>query len=312
LIQEIIDPIVDLVHQLNYRKALPWIDLALGSYFLWVTNEEDQSLSHLNQALKIAEEIKSRAALWLAVYCLWSHHTENCEFEKVDKEYERLLGWSKAANDISSISYLKAYFSAMVYAPQGRIDLALETSREALKIAMTCNDRVKCVAYFGSGVAKFTKGSFDEAEENLLKSVEFCEKSGSFFYGAFATAYLSWIYFELENYQKALHFLNEGVLLLERSGAFSEFSFIIKSLLAATRLLNGHKDIDLNELLEFYERTNTKQIKIAIAYNIGIILINIDDQHVIETEDWFLQMILACETSTRSRRMGGDIREEVG
>ncbi|MCJ7717173.1 MAG: tetratricopeptide repeat protein, partial [Anaerolineales bacterium] len=160
------------------------------------------------------------------------------------------------------------------------------------------SDRAKCVAYFGSGVANFGKGSFDEAEEDLLKCLEFCEKSGHFFWGAVATPYLGWIYFELENYQKALHFLNEGVLLLERSGAFFELSFIIKSLLAATRLLNGHKDIDLSELLEFYERTNIKQSKIHIAYNIGIILINIDDQHVIETEDWFLQMILACETST--------------
>ncbi|MBW1985368.1 MAG: AAA family ATPase, partial [Deltaproteobacteria bacterium] len=46
--KEIIDPIVDLVHQLNYRKALPLIHIVLGTYFLYVTNEEDQGLSHLN------------------------------------------------------------------------------------------------------------------------------------------------------------------------------------------------------------------------------------------------------------------------
>jgi len=64
--------------------------------------------------------------------------------------------------------------------------------------------------------------------------------------------------------------------------------------------LNNDKDIKLSAVFEYYENINVKVAKGWAARYIGEILLNIDDQHITEAEDWVKK---AIETDKRNSTM---------
>jgi tetratricopeptide (TPR) repeat protein len=65
----------------------------------------------------------------------------------------------------------------------------------------------------------------------------------------------------------------------------------MKISIALAKVMNDEKDINLNEILKCYEDIKNKWVR-GVALNcIGKILLNIDDQHFSEAEDWIKRSI---------------------
>ncbi|PQP33462.1 hypothetical protein C6A37_12790, partial [Desulfobacteraceae bacterium SEEP-SAG9] len=73
---------------------------------------------------------------------------------------------------------MKSDIAFWIYFLQGRIENSYDTSHEALKIADESGDVFsKAHAYLAHGVSYFGKGYLKEAEEHLLKAVDFAERT---------------------------------------------------------------------------------------------------------------------------------------
>ena len=55
--------------------------------------------------------------------------------------------------------------------------------------------------------------------------------------------------------------------------------------------MNNEKDINLTEIFKWHEDIKNKWIKGLVPNIIGVILLNIDDQHISEAEDWIKRSI---------------------
>lgn len=89
------------------------------------------------------------------------------------------------------------------YYYQGKINLAYDTSLEALRIAEESGDIwSKGVTYSAHGFSCFGKGMWEEAERHLLKGQEFCEKIDLHGWNAIAQGSLAELYMETGTIQK--------------------------------------------------------------------------------------------------------------
>ena len=71
------------------------------------------------------------------------------------------------------------------------LELAYQTSQEALKISEESGDILsKAHAHYTLGLVYYCKGFLEEAEEHLLKSVDFCQKSNQLAFVAVANTLL--------------------------------------------------------------------------------------------------------------------------
>ena len=57
--------------------------------------------------------------------------------------------------------------------------------------------------------------------------------------------------------------------------------------------MNKEKELDLNDILKCYDDNKLKRYEGPMLSCIGEILLNIDDQHISEAEDWIMKAIEA-------------------
>ena len=126
-----------------------------------------KALEYLKKALKIGEELNDPLTLVLGKYWMGHCLSFNCEFEKALHCFKKALEINVAANAQWGISAIKSCI-AINYFYQGNIDLAYETSQEALRIADESGDIYsKAHAYTFHGMSCYGKGNLEEAKEHL-------------------------------------------------------------------------------------------------------------------------------------------------
>ena len=69
-------------------------------------------------------------------------------------------------------------------------------------------------------------------------------------------------------------------------------------------MLNSEKDVNLNEIFKFYENNKLNCFEGQMLRYIGEILLNIDDQHMNEAEDWIKKAIEANERNSTRFHLG--------
>jgi tetratricopeptide (TPR) repeat protein len=79
-----------------------------------------------------------------------------------------------------------------------------------------------------------------------------------------------------------------------------------KIALARAKLMNNEKDIDLESLYVHVYENNVKIYDGLMLRFIGEILLNIDDQHISEAEDWIKKAIEADRTNGLVLYLGWD------
>jgi tetratricopeptide (TPR) repeat protein len=197
-----------------------------------------------------------------------------------------------------------AYFTHWYH---GKMDMAFRTSNEGLQIAEESGDIYpKAMAYVIHGASCYGKGLLEEAEKYLLKGLEFCERINFAVWDAAAQFHLGDTYFEMGDFLKSKEHYKKASWAFERNQSFPSWVGFGKVGVARSKVLNEEKDLDL-ESLYAHSRNNKLNVPEGwIQRYIGEILLNIDDQHISESEHWIRNAIEADQRNRMMFHLGKD------
>ena len=133
----------------------------------------------------------------------------------------------------------------------------------------------------------------EEAKKHLLKGAEFCEKINFAGIDALAHMYLGETYFESGEYQQSKNHYSKAIWHLENCKLLPSNIKWNTISLARAKVMNNAKDINLNEIFKYHENNKYKSYEGRILNCIGEILLNIDEYHKSESEDWIKRAIAA-------------------
>jgi predicted ATPase/class 3 adenylate cyclase len=287
-----VDQIVNLALNRNYKKRISQIFIVFGHHKGLVEEDIPKAIEYLEKALKIGEELNDFVSLAIGNAIIGLIFSLNCEFAKSLYHYEKSLEINIMANNLWGISYMKTQFVIWVYYFQGRIDLAYQTSTEALQIANKSGDIYsKASAHMALGLSYYGKGYLNKAKEHITKCVDLSEKINLLVNIGGANGFLGQIYFDTEEYKTSQKHNERAISLYQKGSLWPSWVSYWKMLLALAKVKNNEKDIYLNDLFKCYDENKLKFLKGYMLNTIGSILLNIDDQHITEAEDWIKKAI---------------------
>jgi tetratricopeptide (TPR) repeat protein len=287
-----VDPIVDLAIKGNYKRRVSQINIILGVYYSAVNENYPKALEYYEKALKIGEELNDILTIALANNHMGWCLSDNGEFEKALPCYEKTLKINVMANVLWGIVSIKTNIVLWIYLRQGNVNLAYQTSQEALRIADESGDiHSKGMANGALGMSYYFKGFLEEAEELLLKSIDFLQKSNQLAYAAGASSFLSHIYLHRGDYKKFRENNKRAISHLQNSSLNPSYIIWNNISLSLAKVMNKEKDINLNEIFKWQKDVKNRWLKGSVPNIIGEILLNIDDQHISEAEDWIKRSI---------------------
>jgi class 3 adenylate cyclase/tetratricopeptide (TPR) repeat protein len=290
--KEAVEPVVELALKRDYKRRIAQIYAIMGAYNLFVEEDFTRTVKYLGEALKVGEELKDVVSLVLSGFWMASALATNCEFEKALPHFERAFEFNVAANSLWGMAAIKSNIAMYVYVFQGKCDLAYKTSHEALQLAEESGDTYsKAMAYTSHGFACYGKGSLDEAERHLLKASDFSDRIDFFTWGGPANLTLGELYFNRGEYQKCQDYYNKAISLVERGRLAPSWISFYRVVLARAKVLNKEKDVDLESLYEYEAKNKLKVLDGWILRYIAEILLNIDDRHMSEAEQWVRKAI---------------------
>jgi class 3 adenylate cyclase/tetratricopeptide (TPR) repeat protein len=300
--KEAIDPIIELAITSRYQKRLPQIYTLIGIYY--ANNDVTKALPHLEEALRISEERSDVPSQFFTHYWLSVVHSNNCEFESAIYHMKTALEINVAANSLWGVVAVKSQLS-MYYNWQGNIDLGYQTSHEALRIAEESNDIYQNGwAYCYHGFSCIVKGYLEDAIDCFLKALDFGERMN--FPALVYRAQGPLIYSENGEYKKTKDHCEKLIVISEKAGYGPSVFNYIKICLAHAKVMDNQKDIDLKLL---YRCASENKLKIndgIMRRYIGEILLNIDEHHMNEAEDWIRKSIDADEGNGMMWHLGRD------
>jgi tetratricopeptide (TPR) repeat protein len=148
---------------------------------------------------------------------------------------------------------------------------------------------------------------FKEAEMHLLKGIEFCERINEKAWNANAHFFLGDTYFEMKDFPKSENYYEKGCGLLEHGRLFPSWVGCNRARAARSRvLMNNEKDVDLESLYAYSRNNKIKTAEGCYSNFIGEILLNMDDQHISEAENWIQKAIEADQRNGMRFHLGKD------
>ena len=305
--KEAIDPIIDLAIKYDYKRRLCQIYSILGAYYYFVEDNYPEAFKAFEEALKISEQVKDTvtsalASFWFGVALGW-----NCEFERAARYLQRALDINVAAKNLWGIAAIKGNLAFSCYYFQGKIDLALETTSEALRIAEESGDSLsKGIAYGSHGVSWYGKGLLGEVEKNLIKGVEYFEKINEGAWNGNVRFYLGETYFEMGDFRRSKANYEKGSWVWESNRLLPSWVGWGKVAIARSKVMNKEKDVNLEPLYAHSRNNKVKAAEGWIQRYIGEILLNIDDQHMSEAEHWIQKAVEADQRNRMMLNLGKD------
>lgn len=110
---------------------------------------------------------------------------------------------------------------------------------------------------------------------------------------AMASSCLGETYFYGSEYQKSKDHCGKAIWLNEYGKLLPSYGNLAKIALARAKVVNNEKDIDLESLYGYKAENKVKLFDGKMQRYIGEILLNIDDQHISDAEDWIKKAIEA-------------------
>jgi tetratricopeptide (TPR) repeat protein len=190
-------------------------------------------------------------------------------------------------------SLSKAYMSYMCTL-QGHIEQACSHCEDMLKIVDESGDTyIKGTVCSHYGAAQYYRGAFAEAEKYLLEGLAFCKRTSQVGWDSVATARLGFMYFDMGLYGKAKDSHNQAIKILEEARLHPSWANIQKTCLARARVHSNDRDINLDELFEYYKSNKITAYEGFMARVIGDIMLNIDNDHISDAEAWIKKAVNA-------------------
>ena len=287
-----IDPVSELALRRGYKRRLAQIYVITGGYHFYVEEDFTTAFKYLEDALTISEEVNDNVSLVLASYLLGQAQSWCCDYEKAYPNLIKALDLNMAANSLWGISAIKSHISREYYYNQGKIDMAYQGSQKAVRLADKSGDIYSQSQVYGNhGLICFGKRFLEEAKDSLLKGLDLAERINYFAWIGVSHFYLGEIYFEAEEYQKAIDHYDKTRLISENNRLLPSFKNVSKICIAKSKVLNNEKDINLEQLFRYAIENKIKLFDGRLCIFIAEILINIDDQHMNEAEDWIEKAI---------------------
>jgi class 3 adenylate cyclase/tetratricopeptide (TPR) repeat protein len=282
-----VDPIIDLAIKHNSKRRISQINVILGDYYSIVKEDYPTALEYYGKAIKVGEELNDLITLVLANDKMGACLSANGEFEKNLSCYEKALGINVMANVKWGIAAIKTNIILFVYGPLGNAKLAYQNSQETLRIADESGDIFsKAHANLALGYSYYLIGRLKEAEEHLLKSADLFQKSNILAYAAVANSVLSEIYLDMGEYETSQLFSKRAISYWQHIGWGPSLIKWNEISIALAKVMGNEKDISLNEILKCYDDIKSIRVKGFTQNHIGKILLNVDDQHISEAENW--------------------------
>jgi len=305
--KEIIAPIVEMVLKGDDKKRISQILTVIGS-IEYIKNEDfPKAFEHLEEALRISKEIEDMMSLSAVSYWIGCAQHLCCEFEKADINIGRAEKITRAANIRWRESTMKSLLSHLVYYYQGRIDLAYETSNEAVRIADESGDIFsKTFAYACHGISCFGKGSFQEAIEFLSIGRESSEKLDQYWWRPWSNHFLGEVYFEIGEYQKAGDHYAKAVSFFDHYGNWPSATIVSKIGLARSETMNNKENLNLEALYGYVSENKAKLYEGWIRRYVAEILLNEDEDITSEAEEWIREAIAADDKNRILFELGRD------
>ena len=107
--------------------------------------------------------------------------------------------------------------------------------------------------------------------------------------------FLGETFFDWAEYKTSREHYGKAISIWRQGRIFPSYISLSKIILARAKVMNNEKDIHLNEIYESYADNRVKWLEGQMLRHIGEILLNIDDQHMNEAEDWIKKAIEANE-----------------
>ena len=298
--KEAVEPIIETALKISYKRRLSQIYSIIGLHAFEVQEDFSQASNHLQEALNIAKETNDIPSLFFANNSLGMLKWNTCEFEKADYYLEQALNINVATNTLWGISTMKS-MRCMGYHLAGKIDISYQTSEEALRLAEESGDIYsKAIAYTTHGCACYDKGFLREAEEHLLRGIDFCKRINFFIWNFLAHLFLGEVYFDIGEYEKSQGSHEEAIVSSEQAEFGPSQINVMKIAIARAKVMNNEKDIDLGTLYRYEKDNKLRVYEGLIAECIGEILLNLGDQHNSDAKHWIEK---AIETDTRNGMM---------
>jgi tetratricopeptide (TPR) repeat protein len=139
-----------------------------------------------------------------------------------------------------------------------------------------------------------------------LKGLEFSEKTAQIGWAAVAADSLGGTYSDMGDHKMAEKYYGKAISFLEQSRLLPSYIMLSKTAIARSRALNNERVSDLSDLLQFYNENKVKIGEGLMARYIAEILLNIDDQHMSEAEDWIKRAVEADKRNGMMLHLGKD------
>jgi class 3 adenylate cyclase/tetratricopeptide (TPR) repeat protein len=290
----VIDPIVDLATKRNYKKRISHLYTIIGGYTGFVEEDSSRAFKYFENSLTIGKELNALLSLVLSNNWMAQSLCINHEHDKALYCWKKALEINIKANSLWGVSAMKANMAIFVYTQQGKIDLAYETSKETLQIADESGDVFsKAHAYTAQGWCYYHKGYLKEAKEYLLKGAEFSEKINMFYLAGIAHFGLANTYFDNGEYKISQQHYERLIFHYRQGRLLPSWVNLSQIAIIRVKVMNNQKNINLDEFFKYHDEIKLKMFKSWGLYYLGDVLLNIDDQHISQAEDWIKKAIEA-------------------
>jgi len=284
-----VECIIDDVEKRAKPEELSRLYIVLGLYHRAIQQDYPKSIDYLGKARAFAETSGvigrlMEANQWLGYIC-----GEDCQPEKAQSYLMQNIEIVKKSGNAVAVSFYKFSLGLQVYQYQGKIDLAYETSADALSIAEESGQRQAIgTPSIIHGASCYYKGYDDEAESYLLQGLELVEEFQIKVWDAFAWFFLGEIYEFKGNLGKAREYFKQSIKLskdeegIEYMTAMSVFARLH---LLAIKDNDNDPAIDLKSLLDDSSRIKAKAWVGWVQTKISGVLINMSLENTQEVEE---------------------------
>lgn len=279
---------------LNYQKRLSGIYTVMGTYFIWVEEDFSKGKQYLNDVFEAAVESGNFLNLWFAKQSWGGVLCNNYQFDEGIAYLKTAFDLSMLSNNLIGVPHLKSSI-AMNYNLQGKLDKAFQMSSEALAAAKESGDIISLqAAHTAHGASFYYQGHFREAEKHFLEGLTYYEKASIGSWGAFAAGKVGFTYEDINEYGKAVIYYKRGISIWENIRILPSWLNVYRLCLARSKILNHDADVDFNDLSRRIESHKKNRLAVCESFGsrcIAEIYLNMDDQHMAESEAWITRAI---------------------
>jgi class 3 adenylate cyclase/tetratricopeptide (TPR) repeat protein len=303
--RRVVEPILQLARERQYKKKLAQIYTITGSYHFIVEEDYETGLRHLEEALNISNEIGDILCLFLSNFWLGFALAFTCDFKKALEHWQHALDINTAANSLWGSSVVK---SAMVwaYSKQGNIGLSHQTSEKAIQLAEKSGDIFsKAYAFGGHGISLFHKGLLEDAAASLREGAHLCDRINYFSMGSLFHGYLGDTLYHMGDYRESVTSFQKAIGLARHSKFVPSLINLYKlSILKSKLILN--KRVEMEDVYDCTERNKIRINDGILAYHVADILMIKEQDPLDEAEAWITKAIQNDERNEMKWYTGKD------